>query len=52
MEAKGTLAAIRSNANVKGPAAQAFREAGVELAKRNPTLAEAKYFLELDEEKS
>lgn len=39
------LAAIRSNKNVKTPAAEAFKQAAVNLARRNPTLDEAKAFL-------
>lgn len=49
MEAKGILAAIRSNPNVQGQAAEKFREAAANLARRNPTLDEAKAFLEEDE---
>ena len=49
MNAKVTLAVVRSNRNVKGDVADKWREAATKLARRNPTLSEAQAFLEPNE---
>lgn len=42
------LIAIQDGKNVQGAAADAFRKAGLDLARRNPELSEAQRLIELE----